>query len=123
MSEFKCNDCTFYKGDCGHHFHDSQCHILWDVPSESMYDGVIGDIPKCFKPSEEYKKEKDELIIKELARDYSADILKRALEYKTKNDPQISPCVRKKCPDPATCCGCEDYQRWIDEEKDNDKDT
>lgn len=53
----------------------------------------------------------DALIIKELARDYSADILKRALEYKTKNDPQISPCIRNECPDPATCCGCEDYQR------------
>lgn len=110
----KCKDCEKYKGNCGNHFKDINGHIMWDTPAESMYDGAIGDAPKCFIPSKAYQEKCNDKVIKELARDYSADILKRALEYKTKNDPQISPCIRKKCPDPSTCCGCEDYQRWLD---------
>lgn len=24
----------------------------------------------------------------------------------------LSPCVRKKCSDPASCCGCPEYFKW-----------
>lgn len=108
MSKFTCNnDCAFYKGDCGHHFHDSQGHIVWGVPSESMYDGVIGDIPKCFEPSEEYKKRHDMETVKELAKTYSVDILRLAIAEKEKEIPkkvllvQYAPhdfCNYGKCP-------------------------
>lgn len=54
---FKCNeDCARFAGDCGKHYKDSNGHIIWDCPSESCYDGAIGDEPICFTPSDEYKK-------------------------------------------------------------------
>ena len=81
MSE--CKDCAKYEGDCGLHFKDTRGHILWDVPSESMYDGVIGDTPYCFEPSKEYQEKNDMKLIKTLA-EYSIDILKRAIDYKEK---------------------------------------
>lgn len=56
---FRCNgDCARFKGDCGKHYKDSDGHIIWDCPSQSCYDGVIGDMPICFTPSDEYKKKR-----------------------------------------------------------------
>ncbi len=112
----KCKDCEKYKGNCGHHFKDTNGHIMWDTPSESMYDGVIGDTPKCFIPSKAYQEKCNNKVIKELARSYSVEFLKAAVEYKIKHDPQVSPCIRKKCSSPETCCGCDDYERWKEEE-------
>ena len=54
---FKCSkDCKLFRGNCGYHHYDPDNHIVWDCPNESMYDGVIGDIPKCFTPSDEFVK-------------------------------------------------------------------
>lgn len=83
MSDFKCNNnCAKFHGNCRNHFEDSNGHIVWDCPSESMYDGIIGDVPKCFVPSEEYKEKQKKFLIEEVARTYSIDILKAALELK-----------------------------------------
>ena len=79
MSE--CKDCANYKGNCGHHFHDVNGHILWDVPSESMYDGVIGSTPYCFEPSSEFQKRIDMENAVEIAK-YPVEVIKLALKIK-----------------------------------------
>lgn len=38
MSEVKCKDCAKYKGNCGNHFKDTNGHINYEIPAESMYD-------------------------------------------------------------------------------------
>lgn len=80
-----CKNCAHYKGNCGHHFVNADGHINYDIPSETMGDKWGGGIPSCWEASAEYKKERDMETVKELARCYSADILKRALKYKTES--------------------------------------
>ena len=56
MKEFRCNeDCELFKGNCGKHHIDWQGHTVWDCPHEHYYAGVIGDFPRCFQPSKEFK--------------------------------------------------------------------
>lgn len=81
MSDFKCNNCAKFKGNCGNHFKDSNGHIVWDCPSESMYDGVIGDIPSCFDPSTEFQKRINMENAVEIAK-YPVEVIKMALELK-----------------------------------------
>ena len=80
-----CKNCAKYKGNCGNHFKDCNGHTLWDVPSESMFDGVIGNIPSCFEPSIQYKEEQTMNLVKALSK-YPIDILKRAIEYAEENN-------------------------------------
>lgn len=77
----KCKDCAKYKGDCGHHFKDANGHINWDCPSESMYDGIIGDIPACFDPSSEFQKRINMENAVEIAK-YPVEVIKLALKIK-----------------------------------------
>lgn len=76
----KCRDCYQYIGDCGHHFKDWNGHINYEIPSEGMFDGVIGDTPRCFRPSEEYLDSIKEEYAKDIAKKYSIEVIKRALE-------------------------------------------
>ena len=84
----KCKDCAKYKGDCGHHFRDTNGHILYDVPSESMHDGAIDSIPYCFEPSTEFQKRINMENAREIAK-YPIDVITLALDLKKKNEPKI----------------------------------
>lgn len=81
MSE--CRDCKNYIGNCGHHFRDWKTeHINFEIPNEGMFDGVIGNTPRCFEPSEEYKEMCDLNKAAEIASSYSIEVIKKALEMK-----------------------------------------
>ena len=61
---FRCDSCEKYHGNCGNHFIDWDGHIRRDIPSESMYDNVVGDIPSCFIASKDYlKKQREKMFI------------------------------------------------------------
>lgn len=77
-----CTTCKHYKYDCGHHFIDYDGHINYNIPRESMYDGVLGDIPSCWEPSEQYKNQITNERINFLVKKYSVDELKQALAIK-----------------------------------------
>ena len=105
MSE--CKDCAKYEGNCGNHFKDNNGHILWDCPNESMYDGMIGDTPRCFEPSKKYMDNLNSAKAKELTKLYSKDVLELALTYKKRQEPKkpldqvYAPpdfCTYGKCP-------------------------
>lgn len=84
MSE--CRDCKNYSGNCGHHFRDWKTdHINYEIPSEGMFDGVIGDTPRCFEPSEEYQAMVNRQVAEEIAQ-YPAEVIKMALEIKENKD-------------------------------------
>lgn len=83
MSE--CRDCKFYTGNCGHHFHDWKTdHINYEIPNEGMFDGVIGDTPRCFEPSEEYQAMVNRETAEKIA-EYPVEVIKMALKIKENN--------------------------------------
>lgn len=77
-----CTTCNYYKDNCGRHFIDNDGHINYNIPRESMYDGILGDIPACWEPSEQYKKQLTNERIRLLSTNYLVDELKQALEIK-----------------------------------------
>lgn len=81
----KCKDCEYFKGNCGHHFKDSDGHICWDIARESMYDGVIGNTPKCFSPSKEYQEKINRKTAEEIAK-YPIEVINMALAIKENAD-------------------------------------
>ena len=38
---------------------------------------------------------------------------------KKMKDPSTSPCIRRKCVDVASCCGCPEYREWKKNKEDN----
>lgn len=88
MSE--CIDCRFYHGNCGNHYHDwSTDHINYEIPSESMFDGVIGDTPKCFEPSEEYQAKVNREIAENIA-EYPLEVIQMAIKIKAARETGMS---------------------------------
>lgn len=84
MSE--CRDCKLYQGNCGHHYYDWRTdHINYEIPNEAMFDGVIGDTPRCFEPSEEYQ-EMVNMKNAEMIAKYPVEVIKMALAIKEKED-------------------------------------
>lgn len=79
-----CRDCELYKGDCGHHFIDGYKHIDYNIPTESMMDNVIGSHGSCFVASKQYSLETKKEVIEEIARKYSVEEIRMALEEKEK---------------------------------------
>jgi hypothetical protein len=90
--EYPCSDCAYYNGDCGKHFEDGDGHIHYDCPSESMFDGIIGDCPKCWTPNKERIERRDNAIVEDIKK-HKFSLVERAynemlkeLEYKEVSD-------------------------------------
>lgn len=80
MSDFTCENCKNFKGNCGKHFIDKYNHIDYTCPSESQYDNCCGNIPLCFQPTEAYLLVQKKKIISNIAKSYSIDELEEALK-------------------------------------------
>lgn len=86
MSE--CRDCRYYQGNCGNHYHDWKTdHINYEIPSEGMFDGVIGNTPRCFAPSVEYQAMIDKENAENIAK-YPLEVIQMAIEIKKREKGQ-----------------------------------
>ena len=78
--KYSCKNCANYKGDCGHHFYDSNGHINFEIPSESMFDGVMACYgAKCWQPNDELIERAHKKRIQEIM-NYGIDDVKEAFE-------------------------------------------
>lgn len=88
---YSCKNCAKYKGDwrgdCGHHYtHFNQklrkFETNYEIPSESMFDNVIGSCPSCWEPNQVLVEQKKAERIAQLINNYSLEELEQAVYLK-----------------------------------------
>lgn len=81
-----CRDCAGYKGDCGYHHIDSNKHICYEIPNETMMMNSLGSHGSCFVPSDKYIEEENEKMVKEILSKYSKGSIKKAFNKITEEE-------------------------------------
>lgn len=81
-----CENCTKYKGDCGHHAIDSDKHICYDAPGKSSRNRY-GECSFYVESRSKFQIQIDLLdeVDTELA-DLNIDVLRQALECALRNE-------------------------------------